>query len=87
MHETRVDGSGTPYESILQLCAGTIRPAITNLMKHSEVGFVIPVKYETLIDDYSDGTFTNFPGIVGLVNCIESLTGMPPDKDAGWTEM
>lgn len=87
VYETRLDGSGAPYDSILQLRADKIRSAINDSKKHTEVGFVIPVKYETLVDGYSDGTFTNFPGIVGLMNRIESLTGMLPDKDAGWTEM
>jgi len=87
VYEMRLDGSGAPYDSILQLRADKIRSAIKDSKKHAEVGFVIPLKYETLVDGYSDGTFTNFPGIVGLMNRIESLTGVLPNKDAGWTEM
>ena len=86
VYEMRIDGSGHTYNSILGLRADKIRSAVKDSMKHPEVGAVIPVQYEELVNGYSDGSFSNFPGIVGLMNQIQARTGLLPDETAGWKE-
>jgi hypothetical protein len=64
-------------------------------MEREDVKVVIPIKYETLIepfgnfDNYVSSSSTNaaeLPGIVSLIDDIQSHTGLRADEDAGWKE-
>jgi hypothetical protein len=83
------------YESILEYRANMINSAVRGSMERGDVKLVIPLKYEKLIaafsnfDNYvsSSGTATpDLPGIVGVIDEIQSRTGLRADEAAGWNQ-
>lgn len=83
------------YANILEYRASMINSAIMDSMRREDVKLVIPLKYEKLLDSFSNadnyvsssGTATpELPGIVGVIDDIQSRTGLRADEAAGWKE-
>jgi hypothetical protein len=83
------------HTNILEYRASVINSMVIDSMEREDVKVVITVKYEKLLESFSN--FDNFvsrlgmkapelPGIVGLVDDIQSRTGLRADEDAGWKE-
>ncbi len=92
------DYLSTEWEShanILEYRASVINSAVRGSMERGDVKLVIPLKYEQLIaafsnfDNYvssSGATTPDLPGIVGVIDDIQSRTGLRADEAAGWNE-
>eukprot|EP00984_Skeletonema_dohrnii_P002412 scaffold832_cov75-Skeletonema_dohrnii-CCMP3373.AAC.22 len=83
------------HANMLEYRASMIKSAVIESMDREDVKLVIPLKYEKLLDSF--GNFDNYvsssgtsaselPGIVGVIDDIQSRTGLRADEAAGWKE-
>ena len=84
------------YANLLEYRANMINSAVIKSMERDDVKLVMPLKYEKLLEPFEN--FDNYilspgnqevlelPGIVGMIDDIQSHTGLRADESVGWEE-
>mmetsp|Transcript_22227 Transcript_22227/g.36349 ORF Transcript_22227/g.36349 Transcript_22227/m.36349 type:complete len:1480 (+) Transcript_22227:3-4442(+) len=83
------------HANILEYRASMVSSAVIDSVGREDVKLVIPLKYEKLLNSFSNfdnyvsssgTTAPELPGIVGVIDDIQSRTGLRADEAAGWKE-